>query len=53
MLHLIREASIEQVLESYPEPEQIPERNMRITRELGASYLEQLLAGCRQAPDQS
>lgn len=53
MLHLIREASIEQVLENYPDPEQIPERNMRITRELGERYLQQLLAGCRDNQDHS
>ena len=48
MLHLIREASIEQVLEHYPDPEQIPERNIRLTRELGKHFLEQLLTGCLQ-----
>lgn len=48
MLHLIREASIEQVLQNYPDPEQIPERNVRLTRELGNRFLEQLLAGCQQ-----
>lgn len=53
MLHLIREASIEQVLENYPDPEQIPERNMRITRELGERYLQQLLAGCQDNQDHS
>ena len=46
MLHLIREASIEQVLEHYPDPEQIPERNIRITRESGAAFWQKLLTSC-------
>ena len=46
MLHLIREASIERVLANYPDPEQIPERNIRITRESGAAFWQKLLASC-------
>lgn len=50
MLHLIREASIEQVLRHYPEPEAIPQRNIALTHQLGLSYLQDLLSGCRQRP---
>lgn len=53
MLHLIREASIEQVLANYSDPEQIPERNIRLTRQLGANYLQNLLATCQEQADQS
>lgn len=53
MLHLIREASIEQVLASYPDPEQIPERNIGVTRELGTNFLQRLLAGCQDQSDHS
>ena len=45
MLHIIREASIEQALRSYENPEQIPERNIELTRKLGLPLLQaQLLA---------
>lgn len=46
MLHLIREASIEQVLQHYPEPEAIPQRNIALTRQLGLTYLRKLLSDC-------
>lgn len=48
MLHIIREASIEQVLAKFPNPEQIPSRNIKLTQELGAEYLKQLLSACQQ-----
>ncbi len=43
MLHLIREASLEKVLAHYPNPEDIPSRNIEYTRELGSAALQQLL----------
>jgi len=43
MLHLIREASLEKVLAHYPNPEDIPSRNIEYTRELGSATLQQLL----------
>lgn len=46
MLHLLREASIEKVLERYPEPERIPEANMRFAREKGATYMKMLRDSC-------
>ncbi|MBL7743529.1 MAG: DUF1415 domain-containing protein [Chitinophagaceae bacterium] len=46
MLHLLREESIEKVLEKYPDPDQIPERNIRFAREKGTAYLQMLLAAC-------
>ncbi len=42
ILHLIREASIEQVLERYPDPESIPENNIRRVRALTAEQCLQL-----------
>jgi hypothetical protein len=48
MLHLIREQSIEQVLQYYVNPEAIPERNIALTRTFGLSVLQQLLADCYQ-----
>ena len=46
MLHIIREASLERVLASYPNPENIPVRNIKLTRELGVEKLQTLLQSC-------
>lgn len=43
VLHLIREASLEQVLKNYPDPELIPQNNINKARELGATYFHRLL----------
>ncbi len=42
MLHLLREASIEAALEKYPDPESIPERNIRFAHEKGVEYMKRL-----------
>lgn len=46
MLHLLREESIERALERYPDPEQIPERNIRFAHEKGAAYMKMLRDAC-------
>ncbi len=46
MLHLIREASLEQVLNGYPEPEKIPESNIERARELGLEAMQRQLEAC-------
>jgi len=46
MIHILREASIEKVLESYPNPESIPDRNIELTSQLGLNKMKQLLANC-------
>ena len=46
MLHLLREASLEQAIAGYPEPELIPERNIKLTRQLGLAHMQALLAAC-------
>lgn len=46
MLHLIREASLERALSSFPHPEQIPERNIVLTREMGLEKLQTILKNC-------
>lgn len=43
MLHLIREQSLEQALVHYKNPENIPQANMRLARELGLEKLQNLL----------
>lgn len=47
MLHIIREASLEQAVANYPDPENIPERNIALTRRLGLQTLQTLLATCK------
>ncbi|MGY6277605.1 DUF1415 domain-containing protein [Methylomonas sp. MgM2] len=44
MLHIIREDSIERALENYPDSDNIPARNIKLTRELGLKKLQSLLA---------
>lgn len=46
MLHILREASVEAVLEKFPNPENIPTRNIKLTRDLGLSVMKDLLAAC-------
>lgn len=46
MLHLLRESSIEQAVANYPNPEQIPQRNIELTRSLGLAKVQALLAAC-------
>lgn len=47
MLHLLREASIEKALLDFEHPEQIPERNIALTRQLGLVKMQALLAACK------
>lgn len=46
MLHLLRETSIERVVDTYPDTENIPQRNIKLTRELGLAKMQALLAAC-------
>jgi hypothetical protein len=46
MLHLIREGSLERVLENYPDPETIPERNIKVASEKGAEQMQSMLQRC-------
>lgn len=46
MLHLLREAGLERAISTYPEPETIPQRNIDLTRSLGAKKMQTLLAAC-------
>lgn len=47
-LHLIREASLERALASYPDPERIPERNIALMRDMGLGQLQAIFARCRE-----
>jgi len=46
MLHLLRETSIDRAVATYPHPENIPQRNIELTRELGLARMQALLAAC-------
>ena len=43
MIHLLREEMVTRALETYPNPEQIPERNIRKLEDLGRERLQQML----------
>ncbi|VAW80900.1 hypothetical protein MNBD_GAMMA13-1679, partial [hydrothermal vent metagenome] len=45
ILHLIREASLERAIANYPDPDQIPERNMALLRSLGHDRMRALFQG--------
>lgn len=42
MLHLLREESVDQAIDSHPDPEGIPDRNVAHLRSLGQEQLQQL-----------
>ena len=46
MLHILREASVEDALAKYPHAEEIPERNIAFAREKGLSYMQMLRDAC-------
>lgn len=45
-LHILREASIEQALAGFADPDRIPERNIRTMEKLGVEQLRAILTGC-------
>jgi len=46
MLHLLREARLEEALDKFPHADQIPENNIRFTRTKGAAYMKMLVDAC-------
>lgn len=46
MLHLIREASLERVIASYPYMDEIPDRNIKLMNDMGANRLKKMLEEC-------
>lgn len=46
MFHLIRQDGLAAALESWPEPESIPERNVALLREMGRESIHHLLEKC-------
>lgn len=50
-LHVIREASMAEALETYDDPESIPDNNIRLARRRGAAFWQQLLRQCHPHQD--
>jgi hypothetical protein len=46
MLHILREEAIGKALANFPDPEGIPERNIRWAREKGTAYMKMLWERC-------
>jgi len=46
MLHLLREESISRVVDSHPDIDEVPERNIAFTQDKGIRYMQELLAAC-------
>lgn len=46
MLHILQEASVEQALRGYPNPEKIPQRNIERMQALGLNFMHKLLDDC-------
>ncbi len=47
MLHILREASITKAVDNYPDPENIPERNIVFARKKGLAHMAALREACR------
>ncbi len=48
MLHILRESSLSKALDSYPDPDKIPLRNIEKSREIGATLFQKLLEECKK-----
>lgn len=48
MLHLIREASLENALQHYPDSAEIPARNIQTMNDLGTEHHQQVLQHCQR-----
>ncbi|MEN9522290.1 MAG: hypothetical protein RL065_667 [Bacteroidota bacterium] len=47
MLHILREASLDEVLMNYSDPEKIPNRNISVARKKGLAFMQQLRSSCK------
>lgn len=43
LVHILREETLEKTLQNYPEPELIPERNIKLAREKGVEVFKKIL----------
>ena len=44
IIHILREVSVEQALQNHPNPDQIPERNIKLMQKMGLETMKGLLA---------
>ncbi|SFE86798.1 hypothetical protein SAMN04487869_12142 [Marinobacter sp. DSM 26671] len=51
MLHLLREASLEAAIDSYPDVDAIPEQNIGLMEKLGAEKMQRILKSCLEVPN--
>ena len=56
LMHLIREASLAQAIANYPDPDNIPQRNIELVESMGEAKLKAMLQACfhqgQRAPGQ-
>ena len=50
MLHILREESVSRAIDSYPDTQKIPEKNIAFARGKGLAYMERLRAACMETP---
>lgn len=48
IVHIIRESSLEKVLQKYPNPEEIPDRNIAFANKQGKAVFEAILKDCKK-----
>ena len=48
VLHLLRSERMAKVLEGYPQPEKIPENNIKLARKLGLETMQKELRACKE-----
>ncbi len=49
-LHIIREKSLQQAIESHPDATSIPDNNIKLARKLGTDKLQSMLNSCKNKP---
>jgi hypothetical protein len=53
LMHLIREESLERAIASYPDPDNIPTRNIQLMQDLGEDKMKAMLQACFEAANHS
>lgn len=48
MLHLLREESVSRAIDSYPDPDHIPQKNIAFAKQKGLAYMQSLWLACLQ-----
>jgi hypothetical protein len=48
MIHILREESVSQAVDHYPDADNIPQQNIAFARQKGLRYMQMLLTACRK-----